>query len=338
MVVVIGHRGASGYRPEHTLAGYELAARLGADYLEPDLVVTADGELVCRHEPELSGTTDVAAHRRFADRRRTTEIDGTEVSGWFVHDFTLDELRTLRVKERLPHLRPGNTTYDGRFAIPTFEELLQLRVSLSVELDREIGVYPETKHPSLFRELGLPQEQRLVDLLETYGLNAAQAPVCVQSFEPGSLRRLRELGLLATGVQLLSSAGAPWEVEVAGGRHGYPEMVTPAGLREISTYAQAIGPAKGQLLRRSSIGLGASTGLVGAAHDAGLLVHAYTFRAENTFLPVGLRRGEDPAGEGDALGELLAYLRIGVDGVFADHPDLALRAVALLQLERSAAV
>lgn len=327
MVLVIGHRGASGYRPEHTLAAYELAARLGADHLEPDLVSTADGVLVCRHEPEIGGTTDVATRPEFADRRTVKEIDGLLTGGWFVEDFTLAELRTLRVKERLPHLRAGNTLFDGRYPIPTFVEVLDLRQRLSAELGRPVGVYPETKNPSYFASIGLALEEPLLAALRWHGLDHAAACAFVQSFEVGNLRRLRELGLRTPVVQLLSSAGAPFDLEQAGDRRGYAELATPAGLHEIASYADAVGPAKGLVIgRRPDGSLGAPSRLVDDAHDAGLLVHAYTFRAENTFLPVDLRRGEAAAGIGDAASELRAFIRAGVDGVFTDHPDVAVAA------------
>lgn len=327
MVVVIGHRGASGYRPEHTLASYELAARTGADYLEPDLVSTADGELVCRHEPEIGGTTDVAAHPQFAARRTTKEIDGVPVRGWFAEDFTLAELRTLRVRERLAELRSDNTRFDGRYPIPTLDEVLVLRQALSASLGRPIGVYPETKHPTYFRAIGRPLEEPLLAALERHGLNHPGAPVFVQSFETGNLRRLRSLGLRTPVVQLMCSAGGPHDLELTGDRRGYLGLAAPAGLAEIAGYADGIGPAKGMVLgRRRDGSLGEPSRLVDDAHAAGLVVHPYTFRAENTFLPSDLRRGESPSELGDAVAELRAFLRAGVDGLFTDHPDVAVLA------------
>ena len=327
MVVVIGHRGASGYRPEHTLASYELAARLGADYLEPDVVITRDGELVCRHEPEIGGSTDVARRPEFAARRTTRDVDGIPVTGWFAEDFTLAELRTLRTREPLAHLRQGNTLYDGRYPIPTLEEVLRLRQALTLSLGRPIGIYPETKHPSYFRRIGLALEERLLAALDRHGLNHPGAPVFVQSFETGNLKLLRRLGLRAGAVQLLSSAGAPRDLELAGDRRGYADLVTPAGLASIASYADGIGPAKGQVLpRRPDGSLGEPTSLVDDAHAAGLVVHPYTFRAENTFLPPDLRRGRAAADHGDAVEEQLAFLRAGVDGLFTDQPDIAVLA------------
>ncbi|WP_239312746.1 MULTISPECIES: glycerophosphodiester phosphodiesterase [unclassified Frankia] len=321
--LVIGHRGASGYRPEHTLASYELAARIGADFMEPDLVPTKDGVLVCRHEPEIGGTTDVADHPEFAARRATKMLDGVPVTGWFTEDFTLAELKTLRAKERLPVVRQENTMYDGRFEIPMFTELLELRERLSRELGRELGVYPETKHPTYFRKAGLPLEQRLVDTLRRYGLNRRNAPVFVQSFETGSLRELRKLGLHTASVQLLSAAGAPFDLIDAGDPRTYADLSTPAGLRQIATYADGIGPDKVQIIPRAADGtLGTPTSLVADAHAAGLVLHPYTFRAENTFLPVDYRRGTSPNDFGRAIDEQVTYLKAGIDGLFTDQADI----------------
>jgi glycerophosphoryl diester phosphodiesterase len=321
--LVIGHRGASGYRPEHTLASYELAARLGADYVEPDLVITKDGVLVCRHEPEIGGTTDVSARPGFAARRTTKQLDGVATTGWFAEDFTLAELKTLRAKERLPDIRQHNTLYDGLFEVPTFAEVLELRKRLSAELRREIGIYPETKHPTYFQKAGLPLEQRVVDALTRAGLNRRGAPVFVQSFEVTNLGQLRALGLRTNAVQLLSATGAPFDTVAAGKGPTYADLVTPAGLRGIAAYAQGIGPDKIQVIPRNADGtLGAPTTLVADAHAAGLLVHPYTFRAENTFLPVDYRRGTNPTDYGRAIDEQVTYLKTGLDGLFTDQADI----------------
>jgi glycerophosphoryl diester phosphodiesterase len=321
--LVIGHRGASGYRPEHTLASYELAARIGADFMEPDLVPTKDGVLVCRHEPEIGGTTDVADHPEFAARRVTKVLDGTPTTGWFTEDFTLAELKTLRAKERLPVVRQENTIYDGRYEVPTFTELLDLRKRLSQELGRELGVYPETKHPTYFQKAGLPLEQRLVDILVRYGLNYSNAPVFVQSFETTNLGQLRRLGLRTAVVQLLSSTGAPFDLVDAGDPRTYADLSTPAGLRQIATYANGIGPEKIQIIPRAADGtLGTPTSLVTDAHAVGLVLHPYTFRAENTFLPVDYRRGTNPNDFGRAIDEQVTYLRAGIDGLFTDQADI----------------
>jgi glycerophosphoryl diester phosphodiesterase len=321
--LVIGHRGAAGYRPEHTLASYELAARMGADFMEPDLVITRDGVLVCRHEPEIGGTTDVALHPEFAGRRVTKVLDGVPVTGWFTEDFTLAELKTLRAVERLPDVRQHNRLYDRRYEVPTFQEVLDLRRRLSAELHREIGVYPETKHPTYFQAAGLPLERRLLDTLRRNGLNHAAAPVFVQSFEVTNLRQLRTMGLRTASVQLLSSTGAPFDTVAAGSGPTYAELSTPAGLRGIARYAQGIGPDKVQVIPRLADGtLGTPTTLVTDAHRAGLVVHPYTFRAENTFLPVDLRVGAVPTDYGLAIDEQVRFLRAGLDGLFTDNPDI----------------
>ncbi len=330
--LVIGHRGASGYRPEHTLASYELAARMGADYLEPDLVVTRDGVLVCRHEPEIGGTTDVASRPEFAGRKTTKQLDGVAVTGWFAEDFTLAELKTLRAVERLPAVRQHNTLYDRRFEVPTFAELLRLRARLSAELGRELGVYPETKHPTYFQRLGLPLERRLLRVLRGAGLDHPGAPVFVQSFEVSNLRELRRLGLRTPVVQLLSASGAPYDTVARGEGPTYAELASPAGLARVARYADGVGPEKSQVIPRLPDGrLGTPSALVRDAHDAGLLVHPYTFRAENTFLPADYRVGSVPSDYGRAVDEQLAFLAAGVDGVFTDNPDVGVLARALVR-------
>jgi glycerophosphoryl diester phosphodiesterase len=316
--LVTGHRGASGYRPEHTLASYRLAAKLGADFIEPDLVSTRDGVLVARHENEIGGTTDVADHPEFADRRTTKVIDGVSLTGWFTEDFTLAELKTLRAKERIPDLRPANTAYDGRFEVPTFQEVLALRKRLSKRLGRPIGVYPETKHPTYFRGIGLPLEEPLVRTLRRNGLDRKKAPVFVQSFETGNLRALDRV-LKVPLVQLLAAKTA----RPAGDTRTYAELATPAGLADIATYADGVGPSKDYIVPRNADGSSAApTTFVDDAHDAGLLVHPYTFRRENTFLPLELRSSADPAGIGDLAAEIRQFLDLGIDGFFTDNPDI----------------
>lgn len=338
-VIVIGHRGAAGYRPEHTLASYELAARLGADYLEPDLVVTRDGVLVCRHDPEIGDTTDVASHPEFASRKTTKMLDGEAVTGWFTEDFTLAELRTLRAVERLPRIREHNTRFNGRYGIPTFQELLDLRARLSGELHRELGVYPETKHPTFFAHAGLALEPRLLEILRRNGLNRPDAPVFVQSFEMTNLQRLRAAGLRTKSVQLLAASGAPFDTEDSGCGPTYAELCTPAGLRAVAGYAQGIGPDKLQVIPRNADStLGRATTLVPDAQRAGLVVHAYTFRAENTFLPVNYQSSavltdsrltdSGPSDYGQAIDEQITYLRAGLDGLFTDQADLSVIARA----------
>lgn len=327
--LVIGHRGASGYRPEHTLAAYDLAARLGADYLEPDLVSTSDGVLVARHEPEIGATTDIAGRPGFADRETTKTIDDVEVTGWFAEDLTLAELKTLRAVERIPEVRQENTIYDGRFDVPTFAEILELRERLSAELGREIGVYPETKHPTYFAGIGLALEPPLLAALAEAGLDGADSPVFVQSFETTNLRSLREQTSVPL-VQLIGGSGAPADLAAAGDPRSYADLATPEGLAGIAGYADGIGPDKNLVIARDAEDrLGEPTGLVDAAHAVDLLVHPYTFRNENQFLPADLRTSsaQEAAAEwGNALAEYEAFLRAGVDGVFSDHPDTAVLA------------
>ena len=281
--IVIAHRGASAYRPEHTLAAYRLAIELGADYIEPDLVATKDHRLVARHENDITATTDVARHPEFADRKRG--------NGWFTEDFTLAELRTLRAVERLPELRPANTEFDER--IPTFEEVLELAQQAGV------GIYPETKHPAYFRSLGLPLEEPLLATLRSAGWDRPGSPVFIQSFEAANLKELRRT-IAVPLVQPTSPATVP-------------------DVRDIAGYADAVGPHKDQIVPRDRENrLATPTTLVADAHRAGLLVHPYTFRPENEFLPEDFR--DDPAGE------LALFYELGVDGVFADAPDVAVAA------------
>ena len=321
--LVIGHRGASGYRPEHTLASYELAARMGADFIEPDLVSTKDGVLIARHENDITGTTDVADHPEFAARKATKNIDGTPVTGWFSEDFTLAEIKTLRAKERLPLVRQENTIYDGLFQIPTFDEILDLRSRLSRELRREIGIYPETKHPTYFKDLGLALEPPLVRALKKAGLNRRSAPVFIQSFERNNLAALRnDLKVKTKLVFLTSATGSPF-----GDSKTYAELTTPAGLAELSATIDGIGPDKIQVIPRDSAGkLGSPTTLVADAHRAGLLVHPYTFRAENQFLPSDYRRGTVDSDYGRIIDEMTVYLRTGIDGFFTDQADIGVLA------------
>lgn len=324
--VVIAHRGASGHRPEHTLEAYRVAIRQGADFIEPDLVPTKDGVLVARHENEISTTTDVAQHPEFAARRATKTIDGVRVTGWFTEDFTLRELKTLRAKERLPQVRPGNTAYDGRFEVPTLAEVLDLAERASRREGRTISVYPETKHPTYFDSIGLSLEEPLVRTLHRHGLRGPKAPVIVQSFETGNLRDLSRLTRVRLA-QLVDAAGAPYDLRAAGDPRTYADLVTPRGLREIARYADGIGAEKKVVLPRDAAGAtGAPSSVVRDAHRVGLDVHVWTVRAENQFLPTNFRRGTDPNAHGDVRGELLALLDAGVDGIFSDFPDEAVQA------------
>jgi glycerophosphoryl diester phosphodiesterase len=295
-IIVIAHRGASGERPEHTLESYRLAIEEGADYIEPDLVITRDGVLIARHENEIGGTTDVAQHPEFAVRRRTQTIDGETMTGWFTEDFTFAEIKTLRARERLPELRPQNCAFDGQFPIPTFDEIMQLAADTNRRRGGapKIGVYPETKHPAHFAALGLSLEGPLLDVLQRHDYGAAGSPVVIQSFDPRNLRQLRNMTRLPL-VQLL-------EHELG-------------DLAEVATYADGIGIAKAL----------ATLAGVRAAHAVNLKVHVWTFRAENEFLPGDLQIGDSPAAHGDLAGEIQRFLERGIDGLFVDFPAIGVR-------------
>ena len=293
-ILVIAHRGASGERPEHTIESYRLAIEEGADYIEPDLVMTRDGVLVARHENEIGGTTDVAQHAEFASRRRTQIIDGETMTGWFTDDFTVAEIKTLRARERLPELRPQNCPYDGQFLVPTFDEIMQLANDANRRRGVKIGVYPETKHPAHFAGIGLPQEQAVLDCLQRHGYEADGSPVYIQSFDPNNLRQLRGMTALPL-LQLLEH--------------------TLGDLGEIAGYADGIGIAKSL----------ASAEGVRAAHAVNLKVHVWTFRAENEFLPDDLKIGDSAAAHGDLDAEIRRYLDRGIDGFFVDFPAVGVR-------------
>jgi glycerophosphoryl diester phosphodiesterase len=338
-LLVIGHRGASGYRPEHTLAAYELAARMGADFIEPDLVSTRDHILVARHENEIGATTDVASRPEFAGRKSRKVIDGRALTGWFTEDFTLAELKTLRAKERMPLTRQENTMYDGRFQIPTFAEILVLCEKLSKELHREVGVYPEPKHPTYFRSIGLDLETPLVQQVRGAGLDRAKAPIFIQSFELTTLEHLRHhFGVKAPLIFLTSASGAPYDLASTGDPRTYADLTTAAGLRSISGFVDGIGPDKSQVIPRNVNGtLGRPTTLVADAHAAGLKVHPYTFRAENTFLPLDFRVGTDLTAFGRAIDEQVRFLQTGIDGLFTDQSDIGVIARAEFLAEKAAA-
>ncbi|MGD9484213.1 glycerophosphodiester phosphodiesterase [Streptomyces sp. TRM70308] len=326
---VIAHRGASGYRPEHTMGAYELALDMGADVIEQDLVPTRDGHLVCRHENEIGGTTDVAEHPEFAARRTTKTVDGRDITGWFTEDFTLAELKRLRAVERIPDQRQENTLYDGRWQVPTFAEVLDWARAEGRRRGRTVWLHVETKHPSYFRGLGLGLEERLARHLRAHRLHRRNAPVFVQSFEPSSIQRMARL-VDTPGVVLLSSAASrPWDFVESGDPRTVADLVTPAGLDWIASYAQGIGPTLDLVVpKRADGSLGEPTSLVRDAHQRGLVLHPYTLRNENAFLPVEFRRGTDPAAYGDAFGALRAYFATGIDGIFTDQPDTALLAAA----------
>ena len=328
--LIIGHRGAPGYRPEHTLASYDLAARMGADFIEPDLVSTRDHVLVARHENEISGTTDVAAHPEFAGRRATKVIDGNTMAGWFTEDFTLAELKTLRATERLPTVRQASTLYDGRFEIPTFAEVLALRERLARELHRVIGVYPETKHPTYFRSIGLDLEIPLAQQVRAAGLDTVTAPIFIQSFELTNLVDLRQhFGVSSRLVFLTSAGGAPYDLASTGDPTTYADLTTAEGLHSLSGIVHGIGPEKDEIIPRGADGtLAQPTTLVADAHSAGLKVHPYTFRAENTFLSLDYRVGTDPRAHGRVIDEQVRFLRTGIDGLFTDQADIGVIARA----------
>ncbi|MEU3373440.1 glycerophosphodiester phosphodiesterase [Streptomyces sp. NPDC006660] len=326
---VIGHRGTAGYRPEHTLGSYQHALDLGAHVIEQDLVPTKDGHLVCRHENDISATTDVSAHPEFASRKTTKSVDGTAVTGWFTEDFTLAELKTLRAKERIPGNRQHNTLYDGRWDVPTFEEVLRWAEEQGRRLGRRIWLHSETKHPTYFRGIGLPLENRVATLLRRYGRHRADSPQFLESFEPSSIQRLAKL-VDTPAVVLLSNAGTkPWDFVVSGDPRTVDDLVKPAGLRWIASYAQGIGPTLDLIIPKDADGkLTRPTTLVRDAHAQGLILHPYTMRDENTFLPAEYRRGSDPNAYGDAFGAFRTYFATGIDAVFSDNADTALLAAA----------
>jgi glycerophosphoryl diester phosphodiesterase len=315
--IVIAHRGASGERPEHTIAAYQLALDQGVDFIEPDLVMTKDGVLVCRHENEISTTTDVASKSEFAGRKTKKEIDGKPVEGWFTEDFTLKELKTLRAKERIPQLRQANTKYDGQFEIPTFEDVLKLLRDWKRKSGKTVGVYPETKHPTYFAQLDLSLEKPLVDLIKRYGYDKKDAPIFIQSFERSNLKMLRRR-TKARLVQLIDVVGQPFDFTLSEEKKTYADMVTPIGLSDISTYADGIGVHKDYVIPRNADGaLGQPTNLVHNAHQSLLVVHVWTFRSEDYFLPKDLA--------GNPTEELKRFLATGIDGVFSDFPGLAVK-------------
>jgi glycerophosphoryl diester phosphodiesterase len=315
--IVIAHRGASGERPEHTLMAYRLAIAEGADFIEPDLVLTKDGHLVVRHENEISGTTDVASRSEFAARKVTKTIDGQQLAGWFTEDFTLAELKTLRARERLPALRPGSAKFDGQESIPTYQEVVDLAKAESNRLGRTIGTYPEMKHPSYFARAGLPIEGRLADALKKNGLDSATAPVFVQCFEVAPLKTFMTLSK-ARRVMLVSQGPSPVDVS------------SPAGMKAIAAFANGLGPEWPLVVGIDQASDGGvivtPRSLVANAKDAGLEVHPWTVRAENAFLPKALRKGADPAAHGNVEFLYLALFASGIDGLFSDFPGLAVKA------------
>jgi glycerophosphoryl diester phosphodiesterase len=326
---VIAHRGASGYRPEHTLGSYQLALDMGAHVIEQDLVPTKDGHLVCRHENDITGTTDVAAHPEFASRRTTKSVDGVSLTGWFTEDFTLAELKTLRAKERIPGNRQENTLYDGRWTVPTFEEVLRWADKEGRRRGRPVWLHVETKHPTYFRGLGLGLEERLAKLLRRYGRDRRDSPVFLQSFEPSSMERMAGLVSSPRVVLLWTADDRPWDFVQSGDPRTVADLVKPEGLKWIAGFAQGIGPVLDLIIPKDASGrLGTPTTLVRDAHAKGLILHPYTMRNENTFLPADFRRGTDPNAYGDAFGAFKTYFETGIDGIFTDNPDTGLLAAA----------
>ncbi|HYE45171.1 MAG TPA: glycerophosphodiester phosphodiesterase [Caulobacter sp.] len=319
--IVIAHRGASGERPEHTELAYALAVAQGADFIEPDLVLTRDGHFVCRHENEIGGTTDVAGRAEFAARKATKVIDGEEITGWFTEDFTLAELKTLRCRERLPQLRPGNVAFDGREAIPTFDEVVALAAEEGRRRGRTIGLYPELKHPLHFARAGLAMESRFAARLKAHGFDRRSAPVFVQCFEVTPLKTLR--GMVKTPlVQLISNEGGPADLTGV----TYAQMATAEGLKAIAAYADGAGPHGSLVVPSDGKALLPPTAFVRRAHAAGLKVHPWTVRRENAFLPTGLRSSERPAEVGDVGALFAALFKAGADGVFTDNPAQGVKA------------
>lgn len=347
--IVIGHRGAAGYLPEHTLESYALGAELGADFIEPDLVATKDGHLIARHEPNIINTTNVASHPEFASRKKTVMVDGVPDTGFFASDFTLAEIKTLRAVQAFAE-RPQQ--FNGKFQIPTLEEIIELAKRKSVELGRTIGIYPETKHPTYHQQLGLPLEGRLVDALKKAGWNRKGAPVFIQSFEQANLKQLRTMTPLPL-IQLIDADDVnadgslafvapfdrPYDWTFSGNpvllarTFGY--LVTDAGLREVATYADGIGPWKRYIVSTVAAGLPGPgeasrtllppTDVIARAHNLGLLVHTWTFRNEQRRLP------SDYAG--NPVNEYVQFYKLGIDGVFSDFADTAVAARILFELE-----
>ncbi|MEO6445928.1 MAG: glycerophosphodiester phosphodiesterase [Gemmatimonadaceae bacterium] len=313
--IIIAHRGASGHRPEHTLAAYDLAIDMGADYIEADLVMTRDRVLVARHENEIGGTTDVA--EKFPGRKRDAAIDGGTVSGWFTEDFTLAELRTLRAKERLAH---RSHAFDGQFPVPTFDEVLALVRRRERETGRTIGVYPETKHPSYFASIGLPFDDTLLATLARHGYTSRADAVYVQSFETGNLRALRARSSIRL-IQLIDDAGQPTDLALAGDPRTFRDLVTPEGLRGIAGYADGVGVNKQLVVPANQAfpGWAGPSALVRDAHAAGLAVHVWTLRSDAPFLAPGYG--------GDAGAEWRHFAALGVDGMFGDFPDVGVAAL-----------
>lgn len=335
-ILVVGHRGASALRPEHTLASYQKAIDDGADFIEPDLVSTKDGVLV-RHENEIGGTTNVSTLSQFADRKKTKNIDGVDLTGWFTEDFTLSELQQLKARERIPEFRPANTAYNDLYPVPTLEQIIELAEANYKKTGKIIGLYIETKHPTYFKNQNLAMEDTLLKTLAKYKYTRDIAPVYLQSFEVQNLKDLkRELDLHKTLkhaqiIQLYDSkTSRPADFVESGDTKTYADLATAQGLKDVAKYANGVGPSKGYILTFNNDGSYKTSTFIADAHTAGLKVHPYTFRPENNFLPAPLKCSSDKPAErcpSGALKEFEAYFKAGVDGVFTDDPALGREAV-----------
>ncbi|WP_060464893.1 glycerophosphodiester phosphodiesterase [Acinetobacter sp. LMB-5] len=331
-ILVVGHRGASALRPEHTLASYQKAIDDGADFIEPDLVSTKDGVLVTRHENEIGGTTNVSTLSQFADRKTTKNIDGKDLTGWFTEDFTLSELQQLKARERIPEFRPANTAYNDLYPVPTLEQVIELAEANYKKTGKIIGLYIETKHPTYFKNQKLAMEDTLLKTLAKYEYTRDIAPVYLQSFEVSNLKYLKDqLGLHKTIkhaqiIQLYDAkTSQPADFVESGETKTYADLATAQGLKDVAKYANGVGPSKGYILNFNDSGSVQTTSFITDAHTAGLKVHPYTFRPENNYLPTPLKCSQDKPAErcpSGALKEFEAYFKAGVDGVFTDDPAL----------------
>ena len=328
-VSLYAHRGASAWRPEHTEGAYLKAVADGADFIEPDLVSTRDGVLVARHEPDIHETTDVSARPEFASRRRTVQFDGRTVTGWFACDFNLAELKTLRARERLPRIRPESARYDGRWPVMTFTEVMDLAERESRRTGRTIGVVPELKSSTWHAAQGHAIDDAFLRVIRRHP-HARRAPLHVQSFEVGNLRRLRSMIGHPANVRLVQLVGASAERPVDRPAITYGAMSGPEGLREVARYADVLAPPLREVIPVDGEGrLLPPRPVVADAHAAGLGVVVWTFRPENAFLPADLRGPGAPEArhEAGSLEEMRRFLQLGVDGFFTDDPALGRRAI-----------
>lgn len=333
-ILLIGHRGASALRPEHTLASYQKAIDDGADFIEPDLVSTKDGVLVARHENEISGTTNVATLPEFANRKTTKVIDGVSITGWFTEDFTLKELQQLKARERIPQYRPANTQFNDLYSIPTLDEIIDLANQHYKKTGKVIGLYIETKHPTYFKTLNLSLEDPLLKTLAKYEYSQKIAPIYLQSFEVENLKYLKQQLAALKSVQRAqliqlydSSSSQPADAVAKGAKTTYADMATAQGLKDVAQYANGVGPAKSYIFKNTD--MTQTTAFVTDAHLAGLKVHPYTFRPENNFLPQSLRcsaRLDERCASG-SIKEMKLYFQAGVDGIFTDDPAIGRQAI-----------